>query len=562
MTSQHDEHDIDDSAGGSEWWRSAVIYQIYPRSFADASGNGVGDLKGVASRLPELQELGIDAIWLSPFMTSPQKDAGYDVADYCDVDSIFGTLEDFDALLAQAHAHGIRMIVDLVPNHSSDQHPWFQEALASPPGSPARSRYIFRDGLGAHGEHPPNNWESIFGGRAWTRVKEADGSLGQWYLHLFDSSQPDFDWSNEEVKAEFRRILRFWLDRGVDGFRVDVAHGLVKDQDFPDYSPDPEAASMGGEEIPAPYFEQPAVHDVYRDWRTVLDEYDGDRALCGEAWVSSVEKMALWVRPDEMHQTFNFEYLLAPWDASELRSIIDRSISAFAAVGAPGTWVLSNHDVVRHGTRLSLVEETPQGSGIGPDFPNVPSRADALPRAQAATALMLALPGSAYLYQGEELGLDEVHDLPAHMRQDPTWFRTDGQKYGRDGCRVPLPWEADQPAYGFNDSGRSWLPQPQRWRAIARDAQRGDAGSTLHLYRRLLRLRQQFGLGTGELEWAEGYPGGVLAFRNGRVLVLANFHADEVRVPGNSRVLVSSVPLSDDRIPADTTVWLELQGER
>ncbi|TLP79510.1 glycoside hydrolase family 13 protein [Nesterenkonia sphaerica] len=561
MTSPYDEHHTAESGPGHEWWRSAVIYQIYPRSFTDASGNGVGDLAGATARLPELRELGIDAIWLSPFMTSPQKDAGYDVADYCDVDPIFGTLADFDTLLAQAHAHGIRIIVDLVPNHSSDQHPWFQEALNSVPGSPARNRYIFRDGTGEQGEHPPNNWQSIFGGAAWTRVREADGSPGQWYLHLFDSSQPDFDWSNEEVKAEFRRILRFWLDRGVDGFRVDVAHGLVKDQDLPNYSPDEATASMGGEAEPAPYFEQPAVHDVYRDWRTVLEEYDGDRALCGEAWVSSVEKMALWVRPDEMHQTFNFEYLLAPWDAAELRSIITRSIAAFAEVGAPGTWVLSNHDVVRHATRLSLQEDNPQGSGIGPDFPGVPSREAALPRAQAATALMLALPGSAYLYQGEELGLDEVHDLPAQARQDPTWFRTQGQKYGRDGCRVPLPWEADQPAFGFSATGRSWLPQPERWREAARDLQRQDETSPLQLYRKLLRLRAQYSLGGGTLDWEPGYPDGVVAFRNGRVLVLANVSAAAVLLPSEARTLISSRPLSGDHVPADTTVWLELPGK-
>ncbi|TLP93713.1 glycoside hydrolase family 13 protein [Nesterenkonia salmonea] len=558
MTSQPDEHHLSDSSVGHEWWRSAVIYQIYPRSFADASGDGVGDLRGVASRLTELQDLGIDAIWLSPFMTSPQKDAGYDVADYCDVDPIFGTLEDFDALLGQAHARGIRVIVDLVPNHSSDQHPWFQEALASAPGSSERNRYIFRDGSGENGELPPNNWESIFGGRAWTRINEPDGSPGQWYLHLFDASQPDFDWSNEEVKAEFRRILRFWLDRGVDGFRVDVAHGLVKDQDFPDYTPDPDSASMGGEQTPAPYFEQPGVHEIYRDWRRVLEEYDGDRALCGEAWVSSVDNMALWVRPDEMHQTFNFEYLLAPWDASELRSIIDRSIAAFTDVGAPGTWVLSNHDVVRHATRLSLIDESPQGSGIGPDFPNIPSHRDALPRAHAATALMLALPGSAYLYQGEELGLDEVHDLPPHVRQDPTWFRTKGQKYGRDGCRVPIPWEADQPAFGFNATGRSWLPQPDRWQPLARDIQQSDEGSTLSLYRRLLNLRQQFGLGRGELEWVCDYPDGVVAFRNGNVLVVANVSAAEVPLPADAQVLASSMPLSDHQLGADTTVWLKL----
>jgi alpha-glucosidase len=286
------------TAAGHEWWRTAVIYQIYPRSFSDSSGDGVGDLPGITSRLDDLRDLGVDALWLSPFQRSPQKDAGYDVSDYCDVDPLFGTLADFDEMLAQAHARGIRLIVDLVPNHSSDQHEWFQQALAAAPGSAERARYMFRDGQGVEGELPPNNWESVFGGPAWTRVVEADGTAGQWYLHLFDSSQPDFDWSNEEVREEFRRVLRFWLDRGVDGFRVDVAHGLVKAEGLPDYTPDPETGSMGGEEANVPYWGQDGVHEVYRDWHDLLAEYDGDRALCAEAWLPTPEKTALWVRRD------------------------------------------------------------------------------------------------------------------------------------------------------------------------------------------------------------------------------------------------------------------------
>lgn len=537
------------------WWRTAVIYQIYPRSFADADGDGVGDLKGVTGRLQELADLGVDAVWLSPFMTSPQKDGGYDVADFCDVDPLFGTLEDFDEMLAAAHARSLRVIVDLVPNHSSDQHRWFQQALAAVPGSRERARYIFRDGTGERGERPPNNWTSVFGGPAWTRVTEADGSPGQWYLHLFDSSQPDFDWANEEVWAEFRRILRFWLDRGVDGFRVDVAHGLVKDQDFPDYAPDPDAASMGGEETPAPYFEQPGVHEIYRDWHQVLAEYSGDRALCGEAWVSSVEKMALWVRPGEMHQTFNFEFLMAAWDAVELKDIIDRSLSAFGSVGAPATWVLSNHDVVRHATRLALTEENPQGTGIGPDFAGLGDPAEGLRRAQAATALMLALPGSAYLYQGEELGLDEVHDLPDEFRQDPTWFRTGGDRYGRDGCRVPIPWRSDAPALGFSPTGKSWLPQPRRWKPLAREKQRSNPQSTLNLYRGLLRLRRDHQLGAGELQWLSGYPQDVLAFRNLGVVVIVNLSSVPVAFDSEAAVLAASGPLHDGLIPTDTTAW-------
>ncbi|MGJ9371683.1 glycoside hydrolase family 13 protein [Nesterenkonia sp. CF4.4] len=549
-------------AAAAEWWRSAVIYQIYPRSFSDSSGDGIGDLPGITARLGELDELGVDAIWLSPFMTSPQKDAGYDVADYCDVDPIFGTLADFDALLARAHEFGIRVIVDLVPNHSSDQHDWFQQALSAAPGSAERARYIFRNGSGAQGEEPPNNWQSIFGGPAWTRITEPDGTPGQWYLHLFDSSQPDFDWSKEEVKEEFRRILRFWLDRGVDGFRVDVAHGLVKDQDFPDYTPDADGASMGGEGAPAPYFEQTEVHEIYRDWRLVLEEYAGDRALCGEAWVSSVERAALWVRPDEMHQTFNFQYLETQWEAEQLRGVIDDSLRAFHAVGAPSTWVLSNHDVVRHATRLALTGENPQGTGIGPDFPGLPDRQTGLARARAATAMMLALPGSSYIYQGEELGLDEVHDLPDDARQDPTWFRTAGERYGRDGCRVPLPWVAEAESFGFTGGVVPWLPQPDRWKSLARDVQRSDPDSTLNLYRQMLALRAEHDLGLGELRWLPSNQEAALMFANQDVVVLANTGSQPIPLPAEHEVLLCTAELNGVEVPADCTVWLRRHDGR
>jgi alpha-glucosidase len=538
-----------------EWWRTAVIYQIYPRSFADASGDGIGDLPGITSHLDDLAHLGIDAIWLSPFQRSPQKDAGYDVSDYCDVDPLFGTLADFDDMLAAAHERSIRVIVDLVPNHSSDQHAWFQQALVAAPHSAERARYMFRDGKGAHGELPPNNWESVFGGPAWTRVVEADGRPGQWYLHLFDSSQPDFDWSNEEVREEFRRILRFWLDRGVDGFRVDVAHGLVKAEGLPDYIPNPEAGSMGGEEANVPYWGQDAVHEVYRDWRKILEEYAGDRALAAEAWLPTAERTAEWVRSDEMHQAFNFPYLETKWNAEDLREVIDVSLRAFPGVGAPSTWVLSNHDVVRHASRLALTAENPQGHGIGPDSPGQPIPEVGLARARAATALMLALPGSAYLYQGEELGLPEVIDIPGDARQDPTWFRTNGERYGRDGCRVPIPWTADAPAYGFNDSGVSWLPQPAEWAVLARAAQSGVEGSTLELYRTLLAERRARSLGAGSLEWLEGWGTDVVAFRNGNVTVVANTGSTPITLP-DGIVIASSGPIAGGMLPADTTVWV------
>ncbi|WP_082008239.1 glycoside hydrolase family 13 protein [Microbacterium mangrovi] len=548
------------AAPGSEWWRTAVIYQIYPRSFADASGDGVGDLPGITSRLDDLKTLGVDAVWLSPFYRSPQKDAGYDVTDYCDVDPLFGTLADFDTMLAAAHERGIRVIVDLVPNHSSDQHVWFQEALKAAPGSRERARYMFRDGKGENGELPPNNWESVFGGSMWERVIEADGTPGQWYLHIFDVSQPDFDWTNPEVREEFRRVLRFWLDRGVDGFRVDVAHGLIKADGLPDYTPDPAGGSMGGDEASVPYWGQPGVHEIYRDWRLLLDEYDGERALCAEAWLPTIEKTALWVRPDEMHQAFNFGYLMTTWDADGLRDVITESLEDYTAVGAPSTWVLSNHDVIRHATRLALAADIPQGAGIGPKTPGLPDPAVGLRRARAATTLMLSLPGSAYLYQGEELGLPEVIDIPDDARQDPTWFRTNHERYGRDGCRVPLPWEAGDPAQGFNDTGASWLPQPAGWGAFARADEARDAGSTLNLYRTLLAERRSRDLGTGTLEWLGGYGDEVVALRRttvaGELTVLANLGAEPVALPAG-RVVAASAPLVDGMLPTDAAVWIE-----
>jgi alpha-glucosidase len=510
-------------------------------------------------------------------MPSPQRDAGYDVADYRGVDPLFGTLDDFDRMLAEAHSRGIRIIVDLVPNHSSDEHAWFQAALAAEPGSAERARYLFRDGKGPDGSEPPNNWDSVFGGPAWTRVVEADGKPGQWYLHLFDTSQPDFDWTNPEVHAEFLDILRFWLDRGVDGFRVDVAHGLVKDQALPDWTP-PVLGSMGAapdtdaeqatplepgiseaaNEDP-PYWGQPGVHEIYREWHALLASYSGYRVLCAEAWVEPLDKMALWVRPDEMHQAFNFSYLLTPWEAEPMRKVIDESLDAFLAVGAPPTWVLSNHDVVRHATRLALSGEHQQGAGVGPRTPGLPDRQPALARGRAATAVMLALPGSAYVYQGEELGLPEATDLPDDSRNDPTWFRTAGERYGRDGCRVPIPWESDRPAFGFSPDGKSWLPQPAIFGALARDAQVGVPGSTLDLYTRALALRKQHDLGHGELHWLHGYDADVLAFENSGVTVIANTGSVPVELPVGE-ILLESGPISGGVLPPDTTVWLSIGG--
>jgi len=558
-------------ATGSEWWRSAVIYQIYPRSFSDALGDdGIGDLPGITERLPALKDLGVDAVWLSPFYSSPQKDAGYDVSDYCDVDPLFGTLADFDVFEKRAHELGLRVIVDLVPNHTSDQHRWFQAALASPVGSVERGHYMFRDGTGPGGDLPPNNWESVFGGPAWTRVIEPDGTPGQWYLHLFDSSQPDLDWTDPWVREQFRDILRFWLDRGVDGFRVDVAHGLMKAPGLPDYTPPADGGSMGGAGVPldlivdendpvtAPYWAQDSVHEIYRDWHQVLEEYPGDRVLCAEAWVEPLRKLARWVRPDEMQQAFNFSYLETPWDASAIRQVIDTSIDAFASVGAPSTWVLSNHDVVRHATRLALTADNPQGHGLGPRSEGIPDRAFGLRRARAATALMLALPGSAYVYQGEELGLPEVIELPDESRQDPTWFRTAGERYGRDGCRVPIPWEANSPSYGFSTGANSWLPQPADWAEYARDRQTDVLGSTLEMYKLALRLRRDHDLGFGTLEWLHDFSGDVVAFRSNGITVIANAGATPVTLPAGE-VLLASAAFDGAELPSDVTVWLRAE---
>ncbi|WP_150307140.1 glycoside hydrolase family 13 protein [Planctomonas psychrotolerans] len=555
------------ASAGSEWWRTAVIYQIYPRSFADSNGDGMGDLVGIAERLPALRSLGVDAIWLSPFFTSPQNDGGYDVADYCDVDPLFGTLADFDRLTSVAHDLGLRVIVDIVPNHTSSEHEWFRSALAAAPGSAERARYMFRDGTGENGDTPPNNWQSIFGGRAWTRTTNPDGTPGQWYLHLFDASQPDLDWENPWVREQMVDVLRFWLDRGVDGFRVDVAHGMIKAPGLPDYTPPANAGSMGGgivglepeilldEDHTPPYFGQDGVHDIYRVWRRVLDEYEGDRALVAEAWVEPLQKLARWVRPNEMHQAFNFSYLETPWEASALRSTIDSSLEVFGSVGAPSTWVLSNHDVVRHASRLGLEGENIQGAGIGPNSPHHPDPVLGLRRARAASALMLALPGSAYVYQGEELGLPEVVHLPDASRQDPTYFRTDGQRYGRDGCRVPIPWEASAPAYGFSTSGKSWLPLPPEWAELARDAQEGVPGSTLDLYTRALGIRAEENLGLGAVEWISEPGDATVAFRNGGITVIANLGSAPFELPAGE-VALASGPLDGTALPVDTTVWL------
>lgn len=553
----------------AEWWRKAVIYQVYPRSFADADGDGIGDLKGITEKLGSLAELGIDAIWFSPFFKSPQKDAGYDISNYRLIDPIFGTNEDFDVLLAKAKTLGIRIIVDIVPNHTSDQHAWFQAALASAPGSAERDYYHFRDGKGENGELPPNNWQSIFGGPAWSRITEANGELGQWYLHLFDSSQPDLNWENPKIADEFDDILRFWLDKGVDGFRVDVAHGMVKRAGLPDATIYDENLrerpisnlTMAEAEEAVPYWGQPGVHEAIRRFRRIIDEYD-DRAMCAEASMSPLPRLAMWVRPDEYHQSFNFDYMHSKYEAAAIKKIVTDSIVEYGKVGASSTWVLSNHDGIRHATRLGIApENTPRpGDGIHPSDP-APDEALGLRRARAATAFMLGLPGSSYLYQGEELGLPEAWQLEGKYRQDPTYARTNGDRIGRDGCRVPLPWVADATeSNGFNSTGKSWLPQPANYRVFARNLQEGVVGSTLELYKRLLKVRKQFDLGAGAFSWVDDYDSETsLSYINNGVLVITNFSGDPIAMPAGELLVTTQHDLTVEGIlEHDQTVWLKL----
>ncbi|GAA0610213.1 glycoside hydrolase family 13 protein [Streptomyces crystallinus] len=519
---------------GTGWWRDAVIYQVYVRSFADGDGDGIGDLPGIRARLPHLAALGADAVWLTPFYASPQADGGYDVADYRAVDPLFGDLQDADDLVREAHRLGLRVIVDIVPNHTSDQHSWFRAALA---GGPERDRYHFHPGGRAAvpaqgGAAPPNDWESVFGGPAWTRTED-----GEWYLHLFAPEQPDLNWEHPEVRAEFESVLRFWLDLGVDGFRIDVAHGMVKAAGLPDIGAREQAKLIGAQELP--FFDQDGVHEIHRSWRRLLDSYDGERIAVAEAWAPSPERLALYVRPDELHQAFNFQFLNCPWDAAEMRAVVDASLAATRSVGAPTTWVLSNHDVVRHPTRY--------GGGT-----------QGLRRARAAALLMLALPGSAYLYQGEELGLPEVSDLPDEVRQDPSFFRAEGQDGFRDGCRVPIPWTEEGPSYGFG-SGGSWLPQPDSWRGLSVEAQSGDPRSTLELYRSALALRRELpGLGDGEMEWLPA-PEGVLAFARPGFVCTVNTGAAaaQLAVPGRPLLATSALEFTGGNvtIPAESAVW-------
>ena len=538
----------------STWWRDAVIYQVYPRSFKDSNGDGIGDIPGIIEKLPYLASLGVDAIWLSPFYTTPNKDGGYDVANPRDVDPMFGSLSDAEELISRAHSHGLKVIFDVVPNHFSSEHAWFKEALASEPGSRARTRFHFYDGKGENGEIPPNNWNSLFNGAAWTRVIESNGELGQWYLHLFDSSQPDLNWDNQEVMEDFKTTLRFWMDRGVDGFRIDVAHGLAKDDIHTDHR-DPDgltralrvdSSSMSKEErisllTDMPFFDRDGVHEIYKEWRKVIDEFSGDRMTVAEAYIYPTSRLARYVRPGELHQVFNFDFLLIEWNAPTIKESIIRVLDELKDVGAPPTWALDNHDSPRVVTRLGSIDQ-----------------------ARALAMIAHALPGSLYIYQGEELGLPDGEISPEH-RQDPAFLRSGGKDLGRDGARVPLPWQANEKNFGFS-TGVSWLPQMAEYRAYSMDLEEADQASFLNLYRTSLALRKQHaGLGgDSEVHWHDAPDGIVFFSRSAGFILLANTTAKTTEVNIHTAAVIihqsgtgAFITGSIVSIPANTTLWLQ-----
>lgn len=523
------------------WWHQAAVYQVYPRSFRDGNGDGRGDLQGVIDGLPYLAGLGVDAIWLSPFYPSPQHDSGYDVADPRDVDPAYGTLADAERLVDDAHAHGIRVIIDVVPNHVSIEHRWFREALEAGPGSAARARFHIRDGKGPGGSEPPTNWVSMFGGPAWTRLPD-----GQWYLHLFDSSQPDVNWSNAEVRQDWLETLRFWLDRGVDGFRVDVAHGLAKDMAYPDMvDPEgivmalrldldegtPEAMERRRRVVNSAIFDRDEVQDIYREWRALMDAYPGDRMAVCEAWLPP-ERAARYVARDSLHQIFNFDFLALTWDARRIAQVIDATLAGLESVGAPATWVLSNHDTQRVPTRLG-------GGDLG------------LRRARAFALIAHALPGSVYVYQGEELGLPDAPLAPGD-RQDPVFRRTQGRQVGRDGARVPLPWSGSVPPYGFTETNLpTWLPQPEGWGPLTAQVQADDPASVLEQYRSTLHLRRAL-----PADVSCRVEGDLLVIERGRALAcIANLGSEPVPLAGE--LLVASDPGAPDGwLPPDAAAWV------
>jgi alpha-glucosidase len=526
------------------WWRSSVVYQIYLKSFLDSDGDGTGDLAGVEAKLDHIGSLGVDGLWFNPCYPSPQRDGGYDVADYTSIDPLYGGLPAFERLLDAAHERGLKVLLDLVPNHCSDQHPWFQAALAAEPGSPERRRFVFSEGRGPDGSEPPNNWTSIFGGPAWDRLPD-----GQWYLHLFDATQPDFNWDDSDVAAMFDEVLRTWFDRGIDGFRIDVAHGMVKAPGLPD---------VGESGANTHAWNQPAVHEIFRRWRKLADGYDRDLTLVGEAWVTP-DDAAEYIRADELQQVFYFDLTMQPFEAAAFRESVEAAYAPLSPDHGVPTWTLNNHDVHRSVSRYGLVEPVPITSS-DPNAFHVRRRGRVdvelgTRRATAALLLVLALPGSVYLYQGEELGLPEVMDLPDDARQDPMWLRSGHTDYGRDGCRVPLPWAAAAPGFGFS-SGRPWLPQPDWYADYAADREETDPSSVLHLYRAALRARREIDPDS-PLEWLDTGRSDVLAFRRGDHVCVTVFDGAPYRMDaGWGRVVLASADVTGQELPAGASAWL------
>lgn len=553
------------------WWRHAVTYQIYPRSYADANNDGTGDIRGIIGKLPHLQQLGVDAVWISPWYPSPLWDGGYDVADYCDINPDFGTLADADEFVAKAHQAGIRVLIDLVPNHCSIDHPLFQAALAAEPGSPERDLFIFRDGIGEHRDQPPTNWGALFGGSMWEKVSEAtDERPAQFYLHMFAPEQPDWNWENPKVAELFDSYLRFWFDRGVDGFRVDVADSLFKAPDFRDTPIDPMTGDGSWQKVPgSPLWDQPALETIQRRWRALADSYAGTelgaRIFVSEAYLP-LDRLVDYVSPGRLNTSFNFEFLQSEWRAASLRTVIDASIAAHDGVGAPTTWVLENHDVLRAPTRYGKAVSGRSFTDMHVDedghwqehMAGLPTDVElGRRRARAAAALMLALPGGAYVYQGQELGLEEVEDLPDEVLQDPTWVRSNHTVRGRDGCRVPIPWSGEVSPFGFGVDAEPWLPMPAHWAQLTAEKQENDPASTLNLFRTLLRLRRErTELGDGQMVWdASGQE--VLSFtRDGSFRCVTNLGDEPVELDG--QVLVATAELVDGKLPTDATAWLAI----
>jgi alpha-glucosidase len=503
-----------------EWWRDAVVYEIYVRSFADSNGDGIGDLAGVTSRLPYLVDLGVDAIWLTPFYRSPMNDGGYDVADHRAVDPMFGTMSEFDELLRTAHELGLRVYVDIVPNHTSDEHPWFRAAVADLDAG-ERDRYIFRTAT--------NDWGSVFGGSAW----EPDPAPGatDYYLHLFDKAQPDLNWREPAVHAEFASILRFWFDRGIDGFRIDVAHGLYKDPAF-----------RAGQ---ANAWDQDEVLSVWREWRTISDSYT-DRAFVGEVYLYDMDRVAQYVGARRLHQAFNFVVAKTPFEPDAIRALLRKALELFDRIDTSPTWVLSNHDLERHPSRFG-------GGELGRR------------RGLAFTALLFGLPGAPYLYQGEELGLEES-DVPTDRREDPMWARSD--RVGRDGSRTPIPWSGEAPGFGFTAGRDAWMPFDDQATTRNVEAQAADPASILSTYKRLIAVRRQIRPRvTGRASWQESAGPLVVVHQpleDGRTFVVACNTADEastLRIPGEAEVLFGTDEAAAARgkelqVPAASTVWL------